>query len=57
MRLHTTIHLVVVEVLVFVDEGLTYLVVGGIVQVLGLKCYFIDHGKARVTAVNDMLFD
>src|SRR5260370_17591949 len=57
MRLHPTLYLVIVEIPPFMNERLTYLVVGSIVQVLGLECCFVNHGKTRVIAIDDMLFD
>src|SRR5258708_23331472 len=57
MRLHPTLYLVVVEVPPFMNERLTYLVVGSIVQVLGLECCFVNHAVARVVPVDTMLLN
>src|SRR5215469_14735837 len=57
MRLHAAVHLGVVEVLSFMNKGLPYLVQRCVVQVLGLKCRFVDHAVAWVFVVNQMLLD
>src|SRR3989440_9021066 len=57
MRLHAPLHLIVVEVLPLVNEGLPVLVVGSIVEVLGLECGFVNHAVARVILADAMLLD
>ena len=57
MRLHAPLHFVVVEVLTLVNERLSVLVEGCIVQVLGLECGFVNHAVARVTFTDAMLFN
>ena len=57
MRLHTMLDLVVVEACTIMKEGLPYLIVGSIVEVLGLEGSSINHGKARVGSINDVLLN
>src|SRR5215472_12387621 len=57
MGLHTAIHLVVGEILPFVDEGLPYLIQCCIVEVLGLERRFVDDGEAWVCPVDHMLLN
>src|SRR2546421_5624366 len=56
MRLHPALYLVVVQVLPLMNEGLTYLVEGCIVEVLGGKGCRINGCIAWVTLANDVLF-
>src|SRR5579859_6373919 len=57
MRLHTPLHFIVVEVLLLMDKGLTYLIQRCIVQVLGLKSRCINHCIAWIVPVNHVLFN
>src|SRR6266568_3608833 len=52
-----TLYLMVVEACPLLKEGLTYLIVSSIVEVLGLEGSGINHGIAWVLAVDDVLFD
>src|SRR6266481_775014 len=57
MRLHAAVYLVVVEVLPLMNEGLSYLVQSGVVQILGLECCFVNHAAAWVMPVDAMLLN
>src|SRR5258706_10821151 len=54
-RLHAAVHLVVVEVFPFMNEGLSYLVQRSVIQVLGLEGCFVNHAVAWVMPVDTML--
>ena len=56
MRLHAFVDFVVGEIFAFVDEGLSVLVVGRIVEVLRLEGGGIDAGKTGIIALDDVLF-
>jgi hypothetical protein len=54
-RLDQVIDIGVVEVEVLEDEGLAYIVVGQVPEVLGGPCHFIDGSEARVSLADEML--
>src|SRR5579884_154901 len=57
MGLHASVHLMVVEIDPLKDEGLSYLVVGGIVQIFGSKSSLIYGLVAGVTLANNVLLN
>src|SRR5579885_1606657 len=57
VRLHAPMHLMVVEIDALFDEGLSYLIVGSIIQVLGGKSRLIYNLIASVTLADNVLLN
>src|SRR5258708_34108878 len=57
MRLHAAVYLVVVEVLPFMNEGLSYLLQSGVIQVLGLEICFVNPPVTWALPVDAMLLN
>src|SRR6266567_4884107 len=57
MGLHTAVHLIVVKVDAFMNVGLPYLIQSRIVEVLRFESSGINHGKTRIVALDNMLFN
>src|SRR5579885_548145 len=57
VRLHAPMHLMIVEIDALFDEGLPYLIVGRIVQVLGSKSRLIYRLIAGIAFADHMLFN
>src|SRR5712692_2424656 len=57
MLLHAFIHLFVREINPLMDKRLPTLIEGSIIEILGGKGGLINHGIARIVAVDDVLFD
>src|SRR5260221_7093475 len=55
MRLHAAVYLVVVEVLPLMNEGLSYLVQSGVLQILGLESSSVNHAAPWVMPLDAIL--